>query len=84
MRRGIVHLAGHTGDEFGRVARVLRTLARLDEATLRKIGSAFDHKGMLSISWIFPRSETDTLAVESAWEKENEYEIEHLEPSDPF
>ena len=81
MRRGLVVFQAHNGDEFSGIQRVLAVLSRVqDHAALRKIDSAYDHKGTLVISWNNTPTEAEMASVEREWEAENEYLLEYEFP----
>lgn len=71
-RRGLVNLNNRSDAEFSCIRRVLRVLARIDGETLRKIVSAYDHKGTLNIAWAELPEVTDMCHVEKEWGMENE------------
>lgn len=80
MRRGIVVIGGHDGDEFNGIHRILSVLAKVDARVLRKMQSAHDCKGTLCIHWKEDPIESDMLEVESKWRDENEVFVEHNMP----
>ncbi len=81
MRRGLVVLKAHDGDEFAGIRRVLAVLSRVqNHEALRKIASAYDHKGTLNVSWNKIPTEAEMASVEREWEAENEYLLEYEFP----
>ena len=80
MRRGLVSLEGHAGDEFPQVIRVLRALAALDAATIRAVATATDHKGCLTVRWLERPTDGQMSCVERAWAGEHECMLRHEWP----
>ena len=77
MRRGLVKLEARNGDEFGGVRRVLRVLSSIAGDTLRKIASAHDDKGELSVWWGELPYPEDMARVERAWLAESEITLSY-------
>lgn len=80
MRRGLVQLAAHGGDEFHRITRVLRVLAQLHPDTLKKISTAHDHKGVLCVEWHTPPEDADLLDCVIKWINEHEEHVQNVYP----
>jgi hypothetical protein len=80
MRRGLVVLENRDDDELGGIHRVLRVLAKVDAATLRKVKNAQDHKGTLEVEWADLPTPGDMYNFEKEWEEENEYLLTYTLP----
>jgi hypothetical protein len=80
MRRGLVSLEGHAGDEFTQVLRVLGALAAVDAATIRTVAAAMDHKGCLTVRWLEKPTDGRMSCVERAWAGAGESMLRHEWP----
>ncbi|MEO7715501.1 MAG: hypothetical protein ABIY70_04825 [Capsulimonas sp.] len=72
-----IHPNAHRPSEE-RLQRTLTYALEQASAALRmKIDSMSDHKGRLTIKWAATATEAERQFVKSAWEAENEHDIEH-------
>lgn len=62
-----------------RIERIKRALASFNKKTAsRNISALRDDKGTLIVTWLTRPTVKEHHAIEAAWDRENEYLVEHI------